>query len=157
MRSPASASPELDATSGRGYNSRLIGTRLEPSFSVYAFLLVLLVLDAALLITVVLLQAGTGGGLAAVGGGGGGGSSDSLFGSRQAVTFLTKTTWWTGGLFLVISFTLSVLASRPAQSESILKSGLQPAAPISTPALPQTTPQTAPAGGATPAPAPQAP
>ncbi|MDR0788490.1 MAG: preprotein translocase subunit SecG [Gemmatimonadota bacterium] len=116
----------------------------------YYFLLVLLLLDSLLLVTVVLLQAGKGGGLAAMGTAGAG--TDSLFGSRQATTILTKATWWTGGIFLALAFTLSLLSGRSAQTDSILRTGVQaPAAPVTAPALP---------GGLTPvqeAPAPAAP
>lgn len=92
----------------------------------YSVLLILLILDAIVLMTVVLLQAGKGGGLAAMGAAGAG--SDSLFGSRQAATLLTRATWWTGGLFLGIAFVLSLMSSRPATQESILRSGVQPPA-----------------------------
>jgi preprotein translocase subunit SecG len=99
---------------------------------VYYLLLTLLVLDAILLTTVVLLQAGKGGGLAAMGAAGAG--SDSLFGTRHATTLLTKATWWTGSIFLVLSFTLSLLAGRTTRPSSILREGLQ--APAATPGLP---------------------
>jgi preprotein translocase subunit SecG len=100
---------------------------------VYYLLLTLLVLDAILLATVVLLQAGKGGGLAAMGAAGAG--SDSLFGTRHATTLLTKATWWTGSIFLVLSFTLSLMTGRTSQPSSILREGLQaPAA--ATPGLP---------------------
>ena len=99
----------------------------------YYLLLVLLVLDAILLTTVVLLQAGKGGGLAAMGAAGAG--SDSLFGTRHATTLLTKATWWTGSIFLVLAFTLSLLAGRTSQPSSILREGLQTPAPV-TPGLP---------------------
>ena len=62
----------------------------------FAFLLTLLILDALLLSVVVLLQAGQGGGLASLGGA----TTDTVLGGRQAVTLLTKATWWCGGLFL---------------------------------------------------------
>lgn len=117
----------------------------------YFLLLTLLVLDAFLLIAVVLLQAGKGGGLAAMGAAGAG--SDTLFGSRQAATLLTKATWWTGGIFLVLAFTLSMMSGQTTRSESILRGVGQPAAPAtSSPALP-TVPQNAPPAadpGATP-------
>ena len=60
----------------------------------FAFLLTLLILDALLLSVVVLLQAGQGGGLASLGGA----TTDTVLGGRQAVTLLTKATWWCGGI-----------------------------------------------------------
>jgi preprotein translocase subunit SecG len=71
----------------------------------YTFLLVLLILDALLLSAVVLLQAGQGGGLATMGGAG----TESVLGGRQAVTILTKLSWWCGGIFLALSLLLSVM------------------------------------------------
>lgn len=98
----------------------------------YSVLLALLILDAVVLMVVVLLQAGKGGGLAAMGAAGAG--SDSLFGSRQAANLLTRTTWWAGGLFIGISFILSMMSGRSTTQESILR-GTAPA-PATTPALP---------------------
>ena len=98
----------------------------------FTFLLILLILDAVVLIPVVLLQAGKGGGLAAMGGGAG---TDTMFGSRQATTILTKATWWSGALFVAIAFTLSLLSSRPqGGGSSILRQGLQQSAPVTAPA-----------------------
>jgi preprotein translocase subunit SecG len=71
----------------------------------FAFLLALLILDALLLSVVVLLQAGQGGGLASLGGGG----TDTVLGGRQAVTILTKLSWWCGGVFLALSLMLSLV------------------------------------------------
>ena len=112
----------------------------------YYLLLVLLILDALLLATVVLLQAGKGGGLAAMGAAGAG--SDTLFGTRHATTLLTKATWWTGAIFLVLCFALSLMSGRTAQPSSILREGLQ--APAATPVLPGAqTPAAEGAGAAT--------
>lgn len=108
----------------------------------YVFLLSLLILDALILIPAVLLQSGKGGGLAAMGGGAG---TDTLFGNRHAATLLTKITWWTGGLFVALSFALAVLSSRPDTGGSVLRRGLQGTAPA--PTAPASTPLT-PAGGA---------
>lgn len=118
----------------------------------FYFLLTILVLDGLLLITVVLLQAGQGGGLASMGGGA---STDSFLGGRQAVTFLTKATWWCGGIFLSLSLVLAGMSSRTAAPSSILEGQLQPPTPVAP--LPlnlqQTSPATTPAAG-TPTPAP---
>src|SRR5215212_48902 len=71
----------------------------------FAFLVSLLILDAILLSVVVLLQAGQGGGLASLGGA----TTDSVLGGRQAVTILTKLSWWCGGIFLLLSLVLSLV------------------------------------------------
>ncbi len=120
----------------------------------FAFLLTLLVIDALLLSVVVLLQAGQGGGLASLGGTG----TDTVLGGRQAVTILTKLTWWCGGIFLLLSLVLS-LVPRGGNS-SALQERLRantPAEPKQAPlplGAPTQTPGAAP--GATPQPAPAA-
>jgi preprotein translocase subunit SecG len=96
----------------------------------FAFLVSLLILDAIILSVVVLLQAGQGGGLASLGGGG----TDTVLGGRQAVTILTKLTWWCGGIFLVLSLALS-LTPRGGNS-----SGLQEKLRAATPAAPTQAP-----------------
>jgi preprotein translocase subunit SecG len=101
---------------------------------VFGLLLALLILDGLLLSVIVLLQSGKGGGLAAMGGSGGT-AADSLIGGRQAVTLLTKATWTTGGLFLFLALTLSVLSSRARTPDSILRDEFQ-----SAPATPQPLP-----------------
>ncbi len=132
----------------------------------FGFLLTLMILDGFLLVGVVLLQSGKGGGLAAVGGGAPMGT-DSLIGGRQAATLLTRMSWGTGALFLILALTLSVLSSRSQQPSSILRNEFQQEqqqAPQ--PVLPGVTPDQgaqpqgaqpegaqAPAGGATQPPA----
>jgi preprotein translocase subunit SecG len=96
----------------------------------FAFLVSLLILDAMVLSVVVLLQAGQGGGLASLGGGG----TDTVLGGRQAVTILTKLTWWCGGIFLVLSLALS-LTPRGGSS-----TGLQERLRAATPAAPTQAP-----------------
>src|SRR3970040_2475695 len=96
----------------------------------FAFLVSLLILDAILLSVVVLLQAGQGGGLASLGGGG----TDTVLGGRQAVTILTKLSWWCGGIFLLLSLLLS-LVPRAGRS-----SGLQERIRAATPGAPQQAP-----------------
>ncbi|MGH7497869.1 MAG: preprotein translocase subunit SecG [Gemmatimonadales bacterium] len=93
----------------------------------FAFLLTLLILDAIVLSVVVLLQAGQGGGLASLGGAGG---TDTVLGGRQAVTILTKATWWCGGIFLVLSLVLSLVPRGGSSSD------LQERLRASTPATP---------------------
>ena len=120
----------------------------------FAFLLTLLIIDALLLSTVVLLQAGQGGGLASLGGAG----TDTVLGGRQAVTILTKLTWWCGGIFLALSLLLSIVPRGGASTE--LQDRLRaatPAAPAPSAPLPLGgTPDTV-AGPAPPAGAPAPP
>jgi preprotein translocase subunit SecG len=92
----------------------------------FAFLVTLLILDAVLLSVVVLLQAGQGGGLASLGGGG----TDTVLGGRQAVTILTKLSWWCGGIFLLLSLILSLTP------RGVSSSGLQERIRAATPATP---------------------
>ncbi|MEO7986464.1 MAG: preprotein translocase subunit SecG [Gemmatimonadales bacterium] len=80
----------------------------------FTFLLTVLILDSIVLSVVVLLQAGQGGGLASLGGAGG---TDTVLGGRQAVTILTKATWWCGGIFLVLSLVLSLVPRGTGSSE----------------------------------------
>jgi preprotein translocase subunit SecG len=100
----------------------------------FAFLLTLLILDALVLSAVVLLQAGQGGGLASLGGG----TTDTVLGGRQAVTILTRLSWWCGGIFLALSLLLS-LVPRSGTSGSALQERLRattPAAPAPSAPLP---------------------
>ncbi|MFL5512472.1 MAG: preprotein translocase subunit SecG [Gemmatimonadales bacterium] len=94
--------------------------------TMFTFLVALLALDALLLSVVVLLQAGQGGGLASLGGGG----TETVLGNRQAVTILTKLTWWCGGIFLLLSLVLSFV---PRSGNS---SALQERLRAATPAAP---------------------
>ena len=98
---------------------------------------------------VVLLQAGQGGGLASLGGGG----TDTVLGGRQAVTILTKLSWWCGGIFLLLSLVLSFVP-RGAGSSALqerLRAATpaepsQPAPlPLGTPTEPAQTPTAPPA------------
>src|SRR5687767_9036481 len=89
---------------------------------------------------------------------GGGAGTDTLFGGRHATTLLTKLSWYCGGAFLLLAFTLSILSSRPAGSDSILQREFQRGGRPAAPAAPKGGAQapatgTAPATGAAPAPA----
>ena len=108
----------------------------------YTFLIVILVLASVFLIVAILLQAGKGGGLAATFGGVGT-SQDSFFGTRQMGNVLTKSSWYLGGLFLLLGFVLSLMSSRAVTTRSVLD---QPVG--------QTAAPTAPAPGASQAPIP---
>jgi preprotein translocase subunit SecG len=115
----------------------------------FTILLIVLILDSLILVTVVLLQAGQGGGLAAMGGGA---STDTFLGGRQAVTVLTKLSWWCGGIFLGLSLILAGMSARGAQPRSILEGQIEAPTPVAPlPLNPQGTPGTE--QPATPAPA----
>ena len=102
----------------------------------YGILLALLVLDGLFLGVVVLLQSGKGGGLAAMGGGASS-MTEGILGGRQATTMLTRATWISGSIFMVLALVLSILSSRTAQPDSVIREGLQPTqrqgAPATTP------------------------
>jgi len=124
----------------------------------FAFLLVLLIIDSIVLVAAILLQAGKGGGLAASFGGVTT-AADAFIGSRQAGNLLTKASWWCGGIFIGLAFLLQVMSSQRAAPRSVLDQlpgpastapavpkGQQPAVPLSTPSKQDAAPP--PAGGA---------
>ncbi len=118
----------------------------------YGILLSILVLDGFFLGIVILLQSGKGGGLAAVGGGTA--MTEGILAGRQATTVLTRATWISGSVFMVLAFILAIMSSRAVQPQSILRDDLQQIAPIPQPVLPGiegTTegivPETPPGGG----------
>jgi preprotein translocase subunit SecG len=117
----------------------------------FALLVALLILDALLLSVVVLLQAGQGGGLASLGGGG----TETVLGGRQAVTILTKLTWWCGAIFMLLSLVLSFVP-RGASSTDIQERirAATPAAPSQQAPLPLGEPNAPATGAQTPAPNP---
>lgn len=73
---------------------------------------------ALVLIGVVLLQRSEGGGLGIGGGGGGGGGAMS---GRSAATALGKVTWGLAIAFIITSMTLTILATRNSQSDSVIE------------------------------------
>ena len=107
----------------------------------YTFLLTLLVIDCIVLMAAVLLQAGKGTGLAA-NFGGASSSPDAFIGIRQAGNLLTRASWWSGGIFLFLSFVLQLMSTHTAAPRSVLEKGLgsQPKnvapPPTSAPAVP---------------------
>jgi preprotein translocase subunit SecG len=108
----------------------------------YSFILTMLIVDSVVLTVVILLQAGQGGGLAALGGSGG---TESFFGGRHAVTWLTKTSWVSGGVFLFLSLVLSIMSASSAVGTSEVQELLRtPTTPIQTAPLPLETEQPAP-------------
>lgn len=97
-------------------------------------LIALLAVDSVLLVAAILLQAGKGGGLSASFGGASS-SADAIMGTRQAGNLLTKISWWCGGIFIGLSFVLSLTSTRRSAPTSILDQGFTaPPAPISAPA-----------------------
>lgn len=111
----------------------------------YGLLLTIMILDGIFLGVVILLQSGKGGGLAAMGGGVT--STDGVLGGRQATTVLTRATWISGTVFLVLALVLSIMSSRSAQPTSILRDGLQTPATQPAPVLPGLEEEAAPTGG----------
>ena len=114
----------------------------------YGLLLAILILDGIFLSVVILLQSGKGGGLAAVGGGAA--MTEGILGGRQATTVLTRATWTSGALFMLLALWLSILSSRSMAPESVI----QVPAPTTTqpePVLPGVGSEPAP-GGAAPTP-----
>lgn len=106
----------------------------------YTFLIVILVLASVFLIAAILMQSGKGGGLAATFGGVGT-SPDSFFGTRQMGNVLTKSSWYLGGVFLLLGFVLSLMSSRAVASRSVLD---QPANAPTAPATAAPGPSQAP-------------
>jgi preprotein translocase subunit SecG len=107
---------------------------------IYTFLLTILILDCVVLIFAILLQSGKGTGLAA-NFGGASSSPDAFIGIRQAGNLLTKATWWSGGIFLGLSFILQIMSTHTSAPRSVLEKGLgspttTAPAPTSAPAVP---------------------
>ncbi len=97
----------------------------------YRILLAILILDGIFLGVVVLLQAGKGGGLAAMGGGAS--ATDGVLGGRQATTMLTRATWTTGSVFMLLALVLSIMSSRAQLPQSILRQDAAPTVPAGQP------------------------
>jgi preprotein translocase subunit SecG len=116
----------------------------------YGFLLAVLVLDGIFLSVVVLLQSGKGGGLAAVGGGAA--MTEGLLGGRQATTVLTRATWTSGAIFMLLALWLSIMSSRAMQPESVIQVPAPAATTQPEPVLPGIGEPGS--GGAAPAPEP---
>ena len=127
---------------------------------IYTFLLILLIIDCFVLVLSVLLQAGKGTGLAA-NFGGASSSPDAFIGIRQAGNLLTKTSWWSGSIFLGLCFILQIMSTHTAAPRSVLEKGLgtQPTnaapPPTSAPAVPLEPAPTTTAPTGTQAPKPQ--
>jgi preprotein translocase subunit SecG len=85
----------------------------------YGFLLAVLVLDGIFMSVVILLQSGKGGGLAAVGGGAA--MTEGIRGGLQATTMMTRATWTSGTIFMVLALVLSIMSSRAQAPESVIQ------------------------------------
>jgi len=90
-----------------------------------------------LLAVVVLLQSGKGGGLAAMGGSGTM-PTEGILGGRQATNLLTRATWTSGTIFMVLALVLSIMSSRSALPTSVLRPDM-PEATEPAPVLPGLT------------------
>jgi preprotein translocase subunit SecG len=119
---------------------------------IYKLLLTLLILDAIILIVAILLQSGSGGGMAAAFGGASS-SSDSVFGTRQAGSLLTKASWWCGGIFIGLAYILQLSAARAHIPTSVLDKSFAPTKSATAPQIPAPTSPGAAIPGAVPAPA----
>jgi len=89
---------------------------------VQSFVLIIHVAVGLLLIGLVLLQRGKG---ADAGAGFGAGASGTVFGSRGASSFLSRTTAVLATLFFATSLTLAYLAGQPTAPTSLIEQGLE--------------------------------
>lgn len=110
----------------------------------FAFLLIVQTLIAIALIGVILMQRSEGGGL------GVGGSSSGFMTARGAADFLTRSTAFLGGAFIVLSIVMAAIAGAqrtPAKIDTSLAGKLAPTQQQSqpAPAQPAPAPATAPA------------
>jgi len=104
----------------------------------YTLLITIVAIIAIMLIIVVLLQASKGSGLAGTFGGAGG-SMGSMFGTRRTADFLSRATWWLGGIVAVLAIVINLFflpgKVTPEQRSIIQESGQQDIP--QTPTLPQ--------------------
>jgi len=107
---------------------------------------VLYVLVAIAMIGLILMQRGAG---AQAGSGFGGGASATVFGSRGASNFLTKSTKWLAIVFFAISLGMAVYASKAARQNSAVDKapdlGVMAQEPVRAPKVPAAQVPTAPA------------
>src|SRR6476620_11249277 len=113
-------------------------------------LLVFYVLDAVLMMLVILMQRPKSEGLGAAFGGG---MTENLFGA-QTTNVLTKVTGWLAAIFFLLTFILSILYARKANTGSSLgrelTKGATPAPVASATPVPGASASVAPTGSATP-------
>lgn len=96
----------------------------------FTFLLVVHAIIAAILVGVILMQRSEGGGL------GMGGSPTGLMSARGAADFLTRATTILASLFVILSITLAVIATRTAAPTAIDTSLARQAPAAPAPAVP---------------------
>ena len=72
----------------------------------YMILVAIAGITAILLVIVVLMQSSKGGGLA--GTFGGGGNMGAMFGSRRTADFLSRATWWLGGIVAILAIVINL-------------------------------------------------
>ncbi len=89
---------------------------------VQSFILIVHVAVGLLLIGLVLLQRGKG---ADAGAGFGAGASGTVFGSRGASSFLSRTTAVLATMFFATSLTLAYLAGQPTAPTSLMEQGME--------------------------------
>ena len=94
----------------------------------YTLLISIATIIAILLVVVVLLQASKGSGLSGTFGGAGG-SMGSMFGTRRTADFLSRATWWLGGIVAVLAIVINLFflpgKVTPEQRSIIQESGQQ--------------------------------
>jgi len=103
-------------------------------------LMILTMIISFFLVIAVLLQSPKGGGLA---GTFGGAQIGAMFGSRRTADFLSKATWWLGGIIIVLAIVINLFflpgKMKGSEKESIIQTkGVQkvPAQPVIPPSLP---------------------
>ncbi len=99
---------------------------------------------SVILIIVVLLQSSKGGGLA--GTFGGAGNVGAMFGTRRTADFLSKATWWLGGIVAVLALVIN-LFFLPGQTTQEQRSVIQDAGKTVIPQTPTVPPTQLPPTG----------
>ena len=89
----------------------------------YSLLITISVIASILLVIIILMQASKGEGLA---GSIAGGQVGNVFGTRRTADFLSRATWWLGGIVLVLAISINLFflpgKTTQAQRESIIQS-----------------------------------
>ncbi len=99
----------------------------------FTFLLIVQTIIAASLVAVILMQRSEGGGL------GVGGSSSGFMTARGAADFLTRSTAFLGGAFVILSIVLAAVAGvsrEPAKVDTSLANAVAPAPAPTAPTVP---------------------